>query len=209
MASSGTPSWNNVNNAKVEDGSYAEVPSANMPDQQVSGWLLATNFDFAGAGVVAVDTIDGIYVRIKRDATRSGMEDNDVNLWWSGSSQGNNKAATGVGWPNPSGTFAFATYGGAADTWGASPTGSNVIDTTFGVGIIGVGIRAYNNNGVLNSRPEIDFMEMTVYYTEVGVGPEFFAQVVGLLPIFLQRLVLPLFCRRRSVTRRAGSVSYF
>ena len=201
-ASAGAPAWVNPGRVTAEDASAADIAAASMLPTQVSGELRATNFGFAAAGVGSADTIDGVEMRFKRAASRASLNDQVIKLFWTGAVHGNNKAkADTTNWDSPTGNYQFATYGSAADTWGAGATGTNVRDATFGVSIT-----CENNNGVFGNRPEIDVVYMTITFTEVAVGPRFFAQVVGILPVFVQSLLMPLFFRQRRVTRVAQLV---
>lgn len=201
-ASSGTPAWTTPGNITAEDSNYAVIASASFPPAAVSGELRATNFGFAAAGVGASDTVDGVTMRFKREASRTQQQDHTIKLFWSGAVQGNNKAVA-ADWPNPFGSETFATYGGAADTWGSGVTATDVRSSGFGCSI-----KATNTRAIGPASVRVNVVKMTITYTEVAVGPQFFAQVIGVLPI-LRTLILPLLCRTRTIERTARLIECY
>lgn len=86
--------------------------------------------------------------------------DNDVTLLKAGVATGNNKADVVTSWP---GAFTSASYGGAADLWGAAWTPNDINNANFGVQI-----SALATSGA--SAAEIDYVQITVTYTLGGAG---------------------------------------
>lgn len=168
-----------------------------------SGFMQATNFSFDAAGVDAPDTIDGVEMRFNRATQNVNTTvDNDIRLFWGGAVKGADQSL-GAFWPSGY-ALAYASYGGAANLWGATPTATDVRNSGFGCSIQGV-----NPHGLLPTFMRIDTVKMTVHYTEVALGPTFFAQVVGVLPAVFVDMLMPFLFRSRSVTRSAGLVRVF
>lgn len=152
--------WSSPSNASSENGSCAVATSfAGSPlDTQ---YLKATNFGFA---IPTGSSIDGILVRIKRACLAdlgSGVVDSRVRLVKGGTIQTTDKAS-GFSWPT---SLGFASYGGASDVWSGSWTAEDINASGFGV-VISATI--YDIDG--GTTADIDFIEITVYYTEGGGG---------------------------------------
>lgn len=148
--------WSNPGNITLDDGSYAY---SSLSASDVSKYLFASNFGFA---LTASDTIDGITVVIEeqQDSTAAGNA-RDVNVFLYnavGSQIGNNKATLTSFQLSP--TWATITYGGAADTWGASLSASLINSSAFGVGF-----SCEESTGAGPAEPRIDYVKMTVNYT--------------------------------------------
>jgi hypothetical protein len=163
----GTNDWSFPDNAKVEDAISTVASAAAIP--RLSYYLNCTNFGFA---IATGSTIDGIYVEVKRAYTGSNTttHDNTIQLIVGGAATGNNKA-TATNWPNI--TPGWATYGGATDKWGLTPTVAQVNGSDFGVVV-----QAHNvasGKGVAASN--VDFVRITVYYTAGGAPAAFVSQV--------------------------------
>jgi hypothetical protein len=150
----GTVTWTSPGNITADDTSYA---SATGTSGALTHYLKALDFDFA---IAAGSTIDGITVSIMRYSTQEGalryIYDNTVKLVIGGSVTGNNKAATTTKWPT---SEAAASYGGAADKWGLTPTVDNVNGTDFGV------VLAANIYGAAGATGYVDYITITVDYT--------------------------------------------
>jgi hypothetical protein len=150
----GTITWTSPGNIIADDTSYA---SATGTSGALTHYLKATDFDFA---IAAGSTIDGVTVAIMRYSTQDGalryIYDNTVQLVVGGSVTGDNKAATTTKWPT---SFAEASYGGAADKWGLTPTVDNVNGTDFGV------VLAANIYGSAGATGYVDYITITVDYT--------------------------------------------
>ena len=147
--------WATVDNAKVNDTSYA-TNSGGIPDTH---YLKATAFGFA---IPAGATINGIQVGITRKANDSSKfayaDDNIVKLVQGGAVVGNSKASAGTKWPTADGTV---TYGTTSDLWGATWTDSQINASNFGV------VLSANTNSVTAS---VNFISVTITYTAGGAG---------------------------------------
>ncbi len=144
--------WTNSGNAGADDGSYA---TTSIVDGATSASLVASSFGF---GIPDGSTINGIAVEVQRKTSfPSTLRDNLVQLRKGGTSTGNNKADTGTSWGTSDATI---TYGGASDLWGTSWAASDINASNFGVDF-----RA-KNHGFANATASVDFIRVTVYYTE-------------------------------------------
>lgn len=157
--------WSTPDEAKTSNNTYAYC--VQPFSSRVSYYLNATTFGFA---VPAGSTIDGIVVEIERKAkynsTYHYVDDGTVQLLVGGSRSGDNKAATAVKWPT---SDAVVDYGSASDLWGLTPTVDEVNASDFGVSIAAV-IRSEIGKGHTNNTAYVDFISITVYYTEGGGG---------------------------------------
>jgi len=124
--------WTNPGNIIADDTSYAQI-TAPAFDLNVRSYLLrASNFDFSEIPAGAI--IDGITVRVCACYVNgSGSIDHVRLVDASGALVGDNKASTPVALTTP--TMAVYTFGGAADTWAASPTQAMLQDVDFGVAV--------------------------------------------------------------------------
>ncbi|PVX45014.1 putative secreted protein (Por secretion system target) [Flavobacterium sp. 103] len=131
-----------------------------------SDYLRGTNYDFSAIPANAV--IMGIQVRINRSGssvTLGGLNDAAVFLVKDvGGSPviqdaADNKAKTTV-WPT---TLTIDTYGSTTDKWGLNWTVSDVKSANFGVALVA-------HNGAFGTRnANVDFMQITVYYSVNGI----------------------------------------
>jgi hypothetical protein len=157
-ASSGSPAWSNPGNILASDDSLATV--VHMYSSFTSAWLIATGFDFSS--IPAGATINGILAEIERSANMNSssvyMQDYDVFLTKDGTNTvGSDKADTTTKWPTTDG---IASYGGAADLWGATWTDAEVKASTFGVLL-----RARGTTSGPNIIPGVDTVRLTITYT--------------------------------------------
>jgi hypothetical protein len=149
--------WRNPDYAKADDTNLTDTTNATKATTDL---LRLTNFGFTSSDVPSGATIDGIEVVISRKADVSdGRSDSELYLMLSGSRQGSNYASATT-WPT---TEATATYGGATDKWGFTPTQANIVDATFGIELC----VAYKSQ---NSKPFVNYIKIRVYYTESGGG---------------------------------------
>lgn len=144
--------WSTPNNAKADDGAVAFATAG------TSGMLnpiVLTNFGFA---VPTYSIITGIEVTIERQKTGAGtLTINDAVVELVGLTRASENKAKVDAWP---GAFATATYGGAADLWGAEVSPEAVNDAAFGV-------RISVNRSVGGSTPgvaEIDVVKVRIHY---------------------------------------------
>jgi hypothetical protein len=150
-------------------GFFAFKPPAASPV------LRAANFSF---GVPAGATIDGVEYRITRNVSISSgsatcveqvlqlvTAQNATAASRAGDRVGSNKASA-TAWPstNTPTTFTAATYGGAADKWGATLT-----DTIVNSAAFGVDLSVYVSAGA-SSTAAATLVEMRVHYTASGGG---------------------------------------
>lgn len=141
----------------------ADFTNTNPTGSWLSNYLVMKNWGFS---IPSDATIVGITVSWYRLCTTAGglMYDYIVKLVdGSGNIVGNNKASGYSYWPN-TGSAGLKSYGGASDTWGASPTPSMVNDADFGVAVA-VG----SDNGADGSiRESYGTFTMTITYTTSG-----------------------------------------
>jgi hypothetical protein len=147
--------WTNPDYAKADDTSYAANADNN---KNATDWLRLTNFGFTSSDVPSGATIDGIEVVISRYANyENERADSALYLILSGATQGSNYASA-TKWPT---SIANATYGGATDKWGFTPTQANIVDSTFGIQL------AVSSTTAI-CMPFVDYIKIRVYYTEGG-----------------------------------------
>lgn len=149
--------WLNATNVAADDGSEAQITAATYDANDISFRIQAFNFGFT---IPSGATIDGVVVEIDRRCFAGSARDFRVQLRKTGSATGvgDNKADTVNNWP---GTSTVKSYGGAADGWGAGLSQADVNDSTFGV-LLSVSATA-NNTDI-----GVDFIRVTVHYTEAG-----------------------------------------
>lgn len=154
----GGPAWTDLINVGSDDSSYTYIIPGGGAGPVTSDYL-----DAHTDGLLAIPggaTIDGIVVEIGRFQTDEGygstdVSDDTIQLLKAGAPVGDNKS-TGANWPTSEAT---ATYGGAADLWGTTWTAAEINDIDFGVRVA-VLWNDYGNYAL------IDFIRITVYYTE-------------------------------------------
>lgn len=145
--------WVNVNNIKLDDGSFAsETPNGSADPGE---YLEATNFGFS---IPSTATINGITVAIKRRDPTNQTQDTIVKLIKGGVISGTNKQSVTV-WPT---TFTNASYGSGSDLWGLTLLPSDINASTFGIAL-----QVSQGSG---DTPQVDFVTITVTYTDISVG---------------------------------------
>ena len=150
--SGGDKSWTNPSNAQTSNNSYATVALAATPNNN-SYALRATAFGFS---IPAGSPILGILVEVERKAGASNaLNDLYVTLRTAAGNPGNNKASATY-WPTGD---AYASYGGAADTWGAGLTADDINNTAFGVSFA-----AKRPGAGADSTASVDHIRITVTY---------------------------------------------
>lgn len=156
-------SWVNGDSVYASDGNLANVSLRELgfcfqSTCSFSRFLFVEKFGFT---VPSGATINGVEANVERKASAYGViKDSVIQLVVANTIAGNNKS-TGSIWPI---TKTYATYGGAADIWGATLTDVDVNDTAFGVGII------VANTDTATRTAYIDHVRMKVYYTPVGIS---------------------------------------
>ena len=147
--------WGATGNAAASDDVYA---ATTMNSELFTDRLDCTNFSLS---VPVGATVDGITVVVHRKTSTTVRSPRDyrVQLIVGGLLSGTNKATATV-WPTTEGT---ATYGGATDKWGLTPTQAEVTASTFGVAISG-----QRNAGKGSAVLSIDYVTIAVDYTAAG-----------------------------------------
>ena len=155
-----TDAWVNPTNVFSDNATEAQITAATFDSPDISQQLVTSGYGFT---IPDGATIDGITVEIdRRSIIASSGVDNRVQLRDdTGTLVGANKATATV-WPTSS---TVATYGGAADTWTASPTVTMVNDTDFGV------VLSAKAN-IANADIGVDYIRVTITYTPAPSGPE-------------------------------------
>jgi hypothetical protein len=145
--------WTTPENITAADSLVAAITAATFDSPDPSFYLLASNFGFS---IPVGSTIDGIQVDINRRSiiANSGV-DNELRLQDDTATLVGDDKASATVWPN---TLTTATYGGAADTWNASPTVAMVNDPDFGVAL-----QARAN--IANADISVEWVTMTITYT--------------------------------------------
>jgi len=152
--------WTNPGNIVADDTNYAQITNPNFDVGTYSYLLRGTNFDFSV--IPDGSTIDGIYVTTAAAYVNGAGSYTLVQLVNASSALiGDNKAATPVALTTP--TIAANNWGGAADTWGASPTAAMVKSANFGVAL---GFEPTAADCDIYA----DYVRMTVYYTAPASG---------------------------------------
>lgn len=156
----GKNEWNNPNNAKADDTSYADVLGAK---NETSDYLLLTNFGFTSTHIPDGATIDGFEIVCSRYADVADQYyDSVFRLYYDSALIGDN-IASATKWPITS--PADATYGGATNKCGTTLTQANVLSTGFGIALkIAKGSNSNYNAAYVN------YIKIRVYYTESGGG---------------------------------------
>jgi hypothetical protein len=158
--------WTNPNDGRFDDSTYASVTLT--PAQGGFTYVLeVSNFAF---NVPLHSRIDGIKVEIERRKTGTAV-DTDWSIFdvlvqlskTSGSVVGTNKQV-GTEYPE---AFAYASYGGSTDLWGASWTAAEINATGFGVAFAAGFI---NNSADFDGTVEVDAIRATVFFTPPHAG---------------------------------------
>lgn len=153
VAPENTDAWVNPTNVFSDNATESTITAASFDSPDISQQLVTSGYGFT---IPAGATIDGITVEIDRRSIvlNSGV-DNRVQLRNDlGALVGANKATATV-WPTAS---TVATYGGAADTWTATPTVAMVNSAAFGV------VLSAKAN-IANADIGVDFIRVTITYT--------------------------------------------
>lgn len=151
--------WTSPSNANADDGAVTSS-DINPDDAGQSFYLDCLTFGFS----IPSANIDGITVEIERrdkHATTPRNRDLLVQLMKGGTPVGTNKASASV-YPN---TLTVATYGGASDLWGTTWSASEVNASGFGLRF-----QSEVSTGTSNRTTEVDFVRITINYTEGGGG---------------------------------------
>jgi hypothetical protein len=159
-STSGSPLWTNPGNITASDN--VRATRVNIAAGTTTGTLTSGTHGFS---IPSGAAINGIVVEIERYGTGGNIADSSVRLTTGGTAVGDDKASASA-WPLLA-SEAYATYGGASDTWGRTWTDSEINATTFGVSLI-----AINTHGSNTRDAQVDHIRITVYYTEGGGGAQ-------------------------------------
>lgn len=148
--------WSDPENAKESDDNRA---IANVTGAEYSDFLHCTDFEFTNEDIPAGSTIDGIKVKIERQAeNRTRITDNAVYLHKTSGQVGDNKASA-MGWLD-TGDDEAPFYGGAVDLWNAGLTLDDILSEDFGVDI-----SAQCSSGKGDENARVDSVKIGIYYT--------------------------------------------
>lgn len=157
----GYNSWQDVNYAKANDGSVAYVSMSAGGDY--SDYLAATNFSM---GVPVGATITGLKIALEAN---SDTVDRDLIYNARFTKDGSTLVGTESGYMPSSGylttTLTAYSYGGDGYLFGTTWTAAEVNASTFGVFVL-----ARDMGGAGGSTVSIDYISITVYYTEGWSG---------------------------------------
>lgn len=159
--------WSAVSNLDVQDGAYA---SYSIPPNIVTPYILGV----ADASQITVgSTIDGIALRVRRN-NPDNLNHTDYSIYIMNKSTlatMSSNYADGA-WPN--GT-SDGNYGGASDMWGSVGVDCDFINSgNFAIGFQGIKI-----GGSLYTVFNLDYFEITIYYTEGVIPPAPVASLYG------------------------------
>lgn len=157
--------WANPDNVKVSDNSRA---IADVPKISSTDWLRTTNFGFTTSDIPSGATVIGIEVKIEAQAeVADKVGANNIYLRDASGQVGDN-GVTEEKWTTSDADYF---HGGAADTWNAGLSDSDVRASTFGVDITAINI---DTSGAREAR--IDCVWVRVYWvlksSEQGQGAE-------------------------------------
>jgi len=149
----GSVAWNNPNNAKVSDNSYATATQSSTTTHYLKG----TNFGFA---IPSGAIIKGIVAEIERSYSGSDPMnpiDARVRIVKSNGLIGSTDKISGSTWPI---SDSYQLYGSSSDLWGETWTYSDINNSNFGFVI------SASTEGPFGADiAQIDHIRMTVYYT--------------------------------------------
>lgn len=156
-SSIGTKAWGTPSNILADDGTACNSAGQSSATVVYTYYLKATNFGFS---IPSGATINGVEVvwqtsRARADGT---AKDYVCKLVKGGTIQGDDKA---VG-TDLTTSYVNYSYGGASDLWGLSLADSDVNASDFGAAIS----YEYSGNGTNNQIIRVDYMTITVTYTE-------------------------------------------
>lgn len=148
-------SWINLANVQTSDNIYATIDLMNLT---VCRLIKGTNYGFS---IPAGATINGILVTIERKAaSASRVSDLNVYLIKAGVAQSAEDKASAGFWAI---TDESVNYGGVSDLWSNTWTVDDINSADFGVGL-----RAQQVVDEFDVTASVDWMGITVYYTEVS-----------------------------------------
>lgn len=150
-------SWTNPSNVQTSDNVYATIDLMNTT---VCRLLKATNYGFS---IPTGATINGILVVVEKKASDvSKITDHNINLVKGGTVQTAEDKSSIEYWDTAD---EAVNYGGASDLWSNTWTVGDINDSGFGVGV-----RAQQTVDENLVTASIDWIGVTVYYTETSSG---------------------------------------
>ena len=163
--------WSNPDNIKASDTACATTYQNHVGSYAYSCFMIATNFGFA---IPAGATINGIEVeinakRVDYNTPPNYAKDYRLSLTrnWNGAAEATDYASA-TEYPT---TAATRTYGGPTDLWGSAWSAAEINGINFGIGLSSW-YYSYNSKGTIRySTAYVDFIRMTVYYTESSTPP--------------------------------------
>jgi|SRR5210317_1916732 hypothetical protein len=150
----GGVAWSNPGNITSSDNSYATVDLSNTNTSAQA--LVATNFSFS---LPLHSSINGVIATFERKASAADtIRDSHIYLVHDNTLLGSNKIAAPAYWSTTEGSVSF---GGPADTWGASLTQPIIESSSFGVLTDAIWQNVYSGT----ETAYVDSVSITVYYT--------------------------------------------
>ncbi len=164
-----TNTFSNLTNIGANDTNYAIITTpANFDTTEKTQFLEGSSFGFTTAG-----TIDGIQFDVLGWVTTASDAIRLVSIRLMTSSTvyvGSDPGGSLVLFPTADPGSTYMSFGGAADTWGAGLTSSQINASTFGAAIC---FEAAGDNVAMN----VDHYQMTVTYTAT-VAEQVFAEII-------------------------------
>jgi hypothetical protein len=150
--------WTNPSNASASDDNQATAAIVSGPSP-FTQYLKATNFGFT---IPSDATITGFKVQVEKKITGSGsINDKRVSPVKGGTIEATDKASA-TAWPA---SDTVADYGADGDLWSLTWSPTDINATTFGVAV------AANAVSGVSPIANIDYISITVYYTEAPPAP--------------------------------------
>ena len=148
--------WSNITRVLTLDGSFAD---SDIAKNDVSQYAKSYNFNF---GIEDDATINGIIMRLTRKGENSNITDTQVYLMDTAQSAKGSNYAKGETWDG----VVSSSYGGVADLWGTTWSVSDINNANFGAMV-----EASNGSGTASRNAEIDYIEISIYYSRPDVTP--------------------------------------
>ena len=150
----GGVAWSNPGNITSSDNSYATASLSNTATSAQA--LVATNFGF---DLPLHSTINGVVATFERKASAADtIRDSHIYLVHNSGLISYNKIAAPAYWSTTEGDVSF---GGPADTWGATLNHAIVTDSSFGVLTDAIWQNVYSGT----ETAYVDSILITLYYT--------------------------------------------
>jgi trimeric autotransporter adhesin len=156
----GATNWSNTANIQALDNVFATclITQANKPTYNLDAknWGFQNTDTTKSNYVPSGATINGIEVTVNMRKTGTGtLKDNKIMLLNAGTETGLNKSRGSTTWPS---TRTSIVFGGSTDLWGATLTGTDLLNTGFGVRLVA------KSQGGRDVQAEIDNISIKVYF---------------------------------------------